>query len=521
MMELTAVSQQELSDWLSFSNVNDQKEVEEETTSESPSSSFLIPTPITYSLTPTHSPTPPQSSSLSSESSSLLPWNASQNDPSCESRSMQHRHQQRGGHRRRSSLDDEDAVNGGFGIDEFTMLMTMTTDDSNKTNTDSQGANLVSDAPPLSPPDCSIQSRDSVNRDSVLSQMKQIQQPLLQPLLQQQQPNNNNFYPPVVVPHQQLHGYGNCITPSTDAVVSSSSASSSSSLVSVSMLQNIRGLPFQVQERSAAPVLAAAAIGGNGNGSSLHPIQHCRSLSLPHGTTSHNNIHPQSYSSSGGINSSSHHHHHHHHPPALQRTSSMPITPSSNNLHRRRSSAISLLSAMEQTQLSQEFIGRASSSAPATTTTPSPCANVVNNVHSSRGISMMNDTTKSRGMLLTMLKSNSSGSAAAAAADNGTRVHGHLSRRANNNGCTTKQPFPSYSHHFRNIRATATGGTRRAQNHGENFTKNPIIVKQGNEFEDPEESAIQAELQRIARDQMAKMKKSRGRQNNNFCPPSR
>eukprot|EP00585_Thalassiosira_rotula_P006818 CAMPEP_0196142778 /NCGR_PEP_ID=MMETSP0910-20130528/12292_1 /TAXON_ID=49265 /ORGANISM="Thalassiosira rotula, Strain GSO102" /LENGTH=498 /DNA_ID=CAMNT_0041404141 /DNA_START=123 /DNA_END=1619 /DNA_ORIENTATION=+ len=498
MMDLTAVSPQELSDWLSFTNVNDQREVEEETTSESSSSSFLVPTPITYSSTPTHSPTPPQSSLLSSESSSLLPWNSSQNDPSCESRSRQHQ-QQRGGHRRRSSLDDEDAK-VCFGIDEFTMLMTTTTDDSNKTNTDSRGANLVGDAAPLSSPDCSIQSRDSVNRDSVLSQMKQIQQPQLQPLLQQQ-PNGDNFYPPFV-PHQQLQGCGNCITPSTDAVVSSSSASYSSSLIPVSMLRNISVLPFQVQQKSPAPEVAASAIGGNGNGSSPTHIQHCRSQSLPENTTSHNNIHPQSHSSSGGINSSIRYHHHH--PPALQRTSSMPITPSSNNLHhRRRSSALSLLSAMEQTQLSQEYIGRASS-APETTTS-SPGTNAVNNVHSSRGIFMMNDTTKSRGMLLTMLKSKGSGGAAG---DKQTPAHSHLSRRAT--GHTTKQPFPSYSHHFRNSRATATSGTRPAQNRGENFMKNPIRVKQGNEFDDPEESAIQAELQRIAWDQMAKMKKSRG-----------
>jgi len=516
MMDLTAVSPQELSDWLSSTNVDDHKEVEEETASILASSSyFLIPTPITYSSTPTQSPTPPQSSSLSSESSSLLPWDSSQNHPSCESRPRQHRHQQQ----RRSSFDDEDA-NVCFGIDEFTMLMTTITDDSNKTNktnTGSQGANLVSDAAPLSSPDCSIQSRDSVNRDSVLSQMKQLQQPILQQPQQQSQTvpiynnNNNSNFHPLVVSHQQLQGYGNCITPSTDAVVSSSSASSSSSLIPVNVLQNIRVPPFQVQERAPAPVVAAA-IGGNCNGSSPTLIQHCRSLSLPENTTSNNNIPSQSHSSSGGINSSASHHHHH--PPALQRTSSMPITPSSNNLHhRRRISALSLLSAMEQTQLSQEFIGRASSAPATTTPLSSSCTNTTNNFHSSRGISMMNDTTKSRVMLLTMLKSNGGGGSAAV--DNGTRGHGHLSRRAtvnfnsvDNNGHKTKQPpFPSYSHHFRNRRATAGGGTRPAQNHGNNFTKNPI-VKRGNEFDDPEESAIQAELQRIAQDQMAKMKKS-------------
>eukprot|EP00584_Thalassiosira_punctigera_P007409 CAMPEP_0172541708 /NCGR_PEP_ID=MMETSP1067-20121228/12475_1 /TAXON_ID=265564 ORGANISM="Thalassiosira punctigera, Strain Tpunct2005C2" /NCGR_SAMPLE_ID=MMETSP1067 /ASSEMBLY_ACC=CAM_ASM_000444 /LENGTH=355 /DNA_ID=CAMNT_0013327803 /DNA_START=97 /DNA_END=1164 /DNA_ORIENTATION=- len=153
-----AVSPQELDEWLRFTDVDDGGD-------ETPLCQGQGVEPASASLLPIVVPTAPPP-----------PRGHAENVP--ESSGSRHHHR---GYRRRSSLDEgppssimDVAVDGRFGIEEPTMPVTTRPESEDRR---AMYCHLVSDASSLSSPDCSVESRGSVDRDAALSRMERMRPP--------------------------------------------------------------------------------------------------------------------------------------------------------------------------------------------------------------------------------------------------------------------------------------------------------------------------------------------------------
>ena len=482
-MDLTAlpVTPEELDAWLCSTDVDDggseaQRQHQEETPTTPMSTLPLLSTP--------------------SQSSAQPKNDECHDDVQANSKSQQQCYDHR-----RSSLDFVSASNlfagkDYFGIDERTMLMASFAKDvfghhGENCRLVSESSLSISDATDRSPTS-SIDSREPVNRDAILSQMEQTQ-PM--PFMEWRgRPKGSHHGVPCP---QQLSRHGSA---------SSCSAKTCASSDTIPVRKNFnRSVSDQVQGYDRCTTPPFQREGSPSGGSS--PSQFCRSLSLPgnnsHTTHSRNNF-DTTYS-----------------PPVLYHSQSMPTplsTPSPNNCRHSSTSNLSavgpsqdisshlLLSAMEQSQQSQDCIGRR-----------------INN--SSRSIAMMRETTKNRGMLLSVL----SGASSSGAGNHHARGHGH--RRASDNSAIVgssvsvegRKPFRSYTHHFRNKRVDggwtyqpdmsfmmkkdsihSSGGNWRPApkhqqcHHSNDYSSMPNMHHPMKQNELEQESAVQAELRRIA-----------------------